>query len=85
MLVYIYGGSMVFNIALIMVFIPQYGYMAAAWITVASEALVLLVSGIATYYEINYSYRWGAEEIRDPWQWELLQTETKIIAEFGKQ
>ncbi len=46
-LVYIYGGSMVFNIALNMVFIPQYGYMAAAWITVASEALVLLVSGIA--------------------------------------
>ena len=24
------------------------------------------------------------EEIRDPRQWELLQTETKIIAEFGK-
>lgn len=45
-LMYIYGGSMVLNIILNMIYIPQYGYMAAAWITVASEALVLLVSGI---------------------------------------
>lgn len=45
-LMYIYGGSMVLNILFNVLYIPQYGYMAAAWITVVSEALVLLVSGV---------------------------------------
>lgn len=43
-LVFIYGISMLINIVLNILFIPQYGYIAAAWITVVSEGLVLLVS-----------------------------------------
>ncbi|KKU85598.1 MAG: Polysaccharide biosynthesis protein [Candidatus Gottesmanbacteria bacterium GW2011_GWA2_47_9] len=42
----IYGLSMVINIALNLWLIPVYGYMAAAWITVLSEGVVLLLSGI---------------------------------------
>lgn len=44
-LVAIYGFSMLLNIALNLWLIPIYGYMAAAWITVVSEAVVLLFSG----------------------------------------
>lgn len=43
-LVAIYGGSMAINIALNNWLVPTYGYMAAAWITVFSEAIVLTVS-----------------------------------------
>ncbi len=43
----IYGISMVLNVVLNALFIPRYGYVAAAWITVISEGFVLLVSGIA--------------------------------------
>jgi O-antigen/teichoic acid export membrane protein len=46
MLAYIYGISMIGNVLLNMWLTPIYGYMAAAWITVVSEALVLLLSGI---------------------------------------
>jgi O-antigen/teichoic acid export membrane protein len=46
----IYGVSMVVNICLNYFFIPTFGYMAAAWITVASEALVLLLSGTTVIY-----------------------------------
>jgi O-antigen/teichoic acid export membrane protein len=46
LLLVIYGISMIINIALNSFYIPSYGYMAAAWITVASEALVLLISCI---------------------------------------
>ncbi|MBI5620073.1 flippase [Candidatus Gottesmanbacteria bacterium] len=41
----IYGASMLLNILLNIWFIPLYGYMAAAWVTVGSEAVVLIVSG----------------------------------------
>lgn len=41
----IYGGSMLLNIILNSKFIPTYGFMAAAWVTVASEALVLVATG----------------------------------------
>lgn len=44
-LVSIYGISMAANIALNILFVPQFGYMAAAWITIASEAFVLVASG----------------------------------------
>lgn len=43
-LVPIYGVSMVLNIVLNLIYIPQYSYVAAAWITVGSEGLVLLIS-----------------------------------------
>jgi O-antigen/teichoic acid export membrane protein len=43
----IYGISMIINIVLNMIFIPTYGYMAAAWITGISEAIVLIMSGVA--------------------------------------
>jgi O-antigen/teichoic acid export membrane protein len=46
----IYGISMIINICLNYFFIPVYGYMAAAWITVGSEALVLSMSGISVVY-----------------------------------
>ncbi len=42
----LYGISMIINIALNILFIPDYGFMAAAWITVISEAMVLLVSAL---------------------------------------
>jgi len=47
MLAAIYGISMVLNVVLNALFIPRFGYIAAAWITVISEGFVLLVSGIA--------------------------------------
>lgn len=45
LLVFIYGGVMVINITFNAWLIPVFGYMAAAWITVACEGIVLLVSG----------------------------------------
>ncbi len=45
-LVGIYGGGMLINILLNIMFTSRFGYLAACWITVASEALVLIGSGI---------------------------------------
>ncbi len=45
-LFFIYGGSMILTIIADLVFIPTHGMMAAAWITVFSEAIILVVSGI---------------------------------------
>lgn len=42
----IYGAGMFLNIMLNLWFIPVYGYMAAAWVTVVSEGIVLLVSAL---------------------------------------
>ena len=44
-LVPIYAVSMIANIGLNLVLIPLWGYMAAAWVTVGSEAFVLLLTG----------------------------------------
>ncbi len=49
----IYALSMVLNIVLDVVFIPTRGYMAAAWITVVSEAVVLFMSGGAALKELS--------------------------------
>lgn len=49
LLMYIYGASMLLNICLNIMYVPTYGYMAAAWITVVSEAVVLVLSGIAVW------------------------------------
>lgn len=55
LLAFIYGISMVLNMGLNVLYIPSYGYMAAAWITVASEAVVFLISciAIAKIYNTN--------------------------------
>ena len=47
MLLGIYGVSMLGNILANIIFIPAYGYMAAAWITVFSELCVLGLSWVA--------------------------------------
>jgi O-antigen/teichoic acid export membrane protein len=52
-LVTIYGISMIANIALNIVFVPQFGYMAAAWITIASEAFVLTASTLQVVRELK--------------------------------
>jgi O-antigen/teichoic acid export membrane protein len=45
-LTYIYGTTMLINIALNVIFIPIYGALASAVITIITEVLVLLLSGI---------------------------------------
>lgn len=52
-LVWIYGFSMLANIFFNILFIPRYGYLAAAWITVGSEAVVLIVSVLVLIRQIN--------------------------------
>ena len=42
----IYGASMIINIVGNILLVPHYGYMAAAWLTVGCEGLVLVCSGI---------------------------------------
>lgn len=46
-LMLIYGASMLINIGANLCFIPRYGYMAAAWVTVVSEFFILCASYIA--------------------------------------
>lgn len=48
-LLIIYSASMLVSVAANVWFIPQYGYLASAWITVASEGLVLVLSSIVLY------------------------------------
>ena len=47
LLAVIYGISMIVNVCLNCLFVPAFGFMAAAWITVGSEAIVLLGTTIA--------------------------------------
>ncbi|MDP3998354.1 MAG: flippase [bacterium] len=49
LLVVFYGASMLLNILLNFIFIPRYGYLAAAVVTDVSEAVVLLLTGVATF------------------------------------
>lgn len=42
-LIFIYGSGAAFNLAANLILIPQYGYLAAATVTVISEALILLL------------------------------------------
>lgn len=56
-LVWIYGSSMILNIAFNSMLIPRYGYLAAAWITVASEGVVLVVSGILLQKTLAGAFR----------------------------
>ena len=49
-LIGIYGVSMILNVLLNIWLVPQYGYMAAAWVTVSSEAVVLAASVIIHHF-----------------------------------
>lgn len=48
-LMFIYGLAMMVNVVLNLFLVPRFGYVAAAWITLASEALVLFLSAMAVY------------------------------------
>jgi len=50
LLAVIYFISMIVNVLLNMIFIPRFGYMAAAWITVGSEGFVLAMSGYSAVH-----------------------------------
>ena len=50
-LVIIYGISMIINIVANAMFIPSYGYLAAAWITVIGEGIVLLMSTVVILHQ----------------------------------
>lgn len=54
-LVPIYAVSMIANIGLNLVLIPLWGYMAAAWVTVVSEAFVLLLTGYFVMRTFRFS------------------------------
>ena len=41
--------ALVFNISLNLLFVPTYSYVASAYLTIATEALVLLISGFAVF------------------------------------
>jgi O-antigen/teichoic acid export membrane protein len=48
----IYGASMIVNLVGNIILVPQYGFMAAAWMTVAGEGLVLILSGLLLVREL---------------------------------
>ncbi len=52
----IYGVSMIVNLVGNILLVPTYGFMAAAWITVVSEGLVLVLSGLVLFYEIHRTH-----------------------------
>jgi O-antigen/teichoic acid export membrane protein len=51
--------ALVFNVALNLIFIPSHGYMAAAWITLATELLVECLALRAVFGAIQMSVRLG--------------------------
>ncbi len=56
-LVFLYGASMLLNIILNLTFIPAYGFMAAAWITIVGEAVVLVAGGTVLLHEMRNKTR----------------------------
>jgi len=52
-LAYIYGVTMTINIILNLIFIPAYGAIASAYITILTEAVVLLISGPLLLIQLN--------------------------------
>ncbi|MEX2028268.1 MAG: flippase [Candidatus Curtissbacteria bacterium] len=52
-LIPIYGAGALFNLGANLIFIPVYGYMAAAIVTVASEAIVLILLAAAYLYFVR--------------------------------
>jgi O-antigen/teichoic acid export membrane protein len=51
----IYGASMIVNVAGNILLVPAYGFMAAAWLTVVSEGLVLVLSGLVLVQSFSLS------------------------------
>jgi O-antigen/teichoic acid export membrane protein len=49
----IYGGSMAINIVGNLLFVPTYGFMAAAWMTMVGEAIVLLLSSVVLLQNLH--------------------------------
>jgi len=52
----IYGVSMIVNLIGNILLVPSHGFMAAAWLTVACEGLVLVLSGLVLIYEIHRTH-----------------------------
>jgi len=46
-LIIVYGAGALFNVLANLIFIPQFGYLAASVITVVSEALITLLLWLA--------------------------------------
>ncbi len=65
LLIPIYAASMFANILLNVLLIPSYGYVAAAWITVGSEGLVLLASALYLRRALHYSTVMSRESTND--------------------
>jgi len=53
-LFFIYFFSMCINIGLNILLVPRHGYIAAAWITVVSEAIVLILSFLSIQRNVNF-------------------------------
>jgi len=58
----LYGGLVVFNIAVNSVFIPRYGALAAAWSTVATEALSVSIAALL----VRSSVPWRLSALLQP-------------------
>lgn len=58
-LVALYAGLIVFNVTLNLLFIPRFGALAAAWTTVATEALSTLIAGFVVYRAIRFRLDFG--------------------------
>lgn len=65
-LLFMYGTSMVVTVLADLLFIPPYGMMAAAWITVGSEALVLFISGVVLSRSLRQDVMMIKSEARNP-------------------
>jgi O-antigen/teichoic acid export membrane protein len=50
---YIYGGTMIVNISLNIILIPSYGALASAYITIATEAIVLILTASLLYLNLT--------------------------------
>ena len=57
-LLWINAGASVFNIVVNLYVIPQWGFRGASWSTVATEVLILLVSGTLVRRYLNYRLDW---------------------------
>jgi O-antigen/teichoic acid export membrane protein len=52
-------AALVVNVALNLVFVPPYGYMAAAWVTLVTEALIMTLTGRAVLGRLAQRLRFG--------------------------
>lgn len=51
----LYGVLVVFNIGMNALFVPAYGALAAAWATVATEAVAMLTASYLVYVKLSYA------------------------------